>query len=194
MKKTVGIISFALLTACAGTQKHPSAPIGFRGAVLGGAPLHEMQLLEKWKPELGISSREITDAYVRPNESTSLGDLFIRDVTYQYFDKRLFHIEVNLWTERQKRCPNVKPLLGALESQFGIFMTRHYEDFVKNRFHAQWRSPEARVTYICFPESSINSIVIDDPSVEREVDARLKALRTAIEGRATERIKGALQK
>jgi hypothetical protein len=193
VKKVLALISIAALAGCAGLPAQTATPIGFRGAMLGAAPLAGMQPLEKWKAKLGGASREISDAYIRPGESHELGDLSIQGVTYEYFNNQLFRVEVDLWTDQQKRCPKARELVKALESQFGISMTRHQEDFIKPIFLSQWRSTDAWVTYMCLPENSTNSIVIESPMLRSEVDAQLKETRKANDGRATEKIRNGLK-
>ena len=202
MRKIIAFAAIAALSGCAGLPIQPSAPVelpvqssapvGFRGAILGTAPLAGMQPLEKWTPMMGVSSREITDAYIRPGELHVLGDLAIQSVVYEYFKGRLFHIEVDLRTDKQKRCPNARELVKAIESQFGILMTRHREDLMKPSFLSQWRSSDAWITYMCDPEGLTNSILIESPRLRGEVGAQLEEMRKANDGRTTEKIKRGL--
>ena len=193
MKAIYLFVSFALLTGCAGQQTKTDAAIAFRGAVIGSAPLPEMKPLEKSQPRLGISSREISDAYTMPSEPMNLGDLKIKEVTYEYIGQRLFRIEVDLWTDNQKRCPKASELIIALESQYGISMKQHQADYIKPQFLSQWRGPQAWVSYICQPWNSTNSIIIESPALSQKVKDRLKAARSEDESNAAEKMKRALQ-
>ena len=182
-----------VLVGCATQQTQQNVEIGFRGAVIGSAPSREMKLLEKWHPALGVVSREISDAYAMPIEPSTLGDLTIKDVTYEYFKNKLFRIEVNLWTETQTRCPNANELINALESQYKISMTRHQADYARHEFLSQWRGSNAWVTYMCQPWNSTNSITIESPTLAQEVEASLRAIRMDKERNSSEKIKRALQ-
>jgi hypothetical protein len=192
--KALYLLAASIVLAGCATQKiQPNAEIGFRGAVIGSEPLPEMKLLEKWRPSLGLSSREISDAYSMPHESTTLGDLTIKDVTYEYHKKRLFRIVVNLWTQSQMSCPNAAELIAALESQYKISMIQHQADYIRHEFMSQWRGSKAWVTYMCWPSNSTNSITIESPSLVQEVEETLRVIKTSKERNATEKMKRALQ-
>lgn len=193
MKAIHILISSALIAGCTISQKQSTSVISFRGAALEAPPLADMVRLEKWPEGMGLLSREISDAYARPNESKKVGDLTIKEVTYEYLDQKLFRIEIDLWTEAQKRCPQASELLAALESQYGISMDRHKVDYAKPQFYAQWRGSRAHVTYMCMPWNSTNSIVIESPDIKQEVEARLQAIKSANEAHTFSRMKRALQ-
>ncbi|WP_148665180.1 hypothetical protein [Diaphorobacter nitroreducens] len=181
MKALALLAASIALAGCATQQTQSNANIGFRGATIGSPPLPGMKQLEKWQPSLGMTSREISDAYSMPNEPKTLGSLTIKEVTYEYFNQKLFRIEVDLWTETQARCPRTSELIAALESQYGISMIQHQADYIKPQFLSQWRGSQAWVTYMCQPWNSTNSIVIESPALRKEVEDRLKAIRSSIE-------------
>ena len=163
------------LASCSLTHPIAHGSIGFRGANLGMPPLADMQLLEKWKPALGISSREVSDAYIRPLESKVLGSLRIKEVVYEYYDRQLFSIEVDLWTGNQTRCQSADEVISALEGQYKISMKRHQADYVKSEFLAQWRDSEAWVTYMCQPWSQTNMIMIKSAGLNKAAEDQAKA-------------------
>jgi hypothetical protein len=193
MKTIYFLTTIAILEGCAGQGLQPEKVIDFRGATLGSSPLPDMRVLEKWYPKMGLNTREISDAYMRSSEPKMLGELSINDVIYEYFNQKLFRVEISLWTEKQKRCPKSDEIVAALQSQYAISMTWHQQDYVKNQFLAQWSSPQARVTYMCFPFNTTNSIILESPLLQRELETKLKAIKSTNEMKAAEKIKKALQ-
>ena len=193
MKLTYLIFLLPAFNGCAGQQTQNEEKIGFRGLLIGSSPHPEMESLEKWRPSLGISSREISDAYKMPNESKILGDLAIKEVIYEYIDEKLFRVEVDLWTKNQMRCPKASELIAALESQFDISMKPYQIDYEKSQFLSQWRGSQAWITYICQPWNSTNSIISERITLKKDVENRLKIIKSTQENNTAEKMKRALQ-
>ena len=128
-----------------------------------------------------------------PNESKILGDLAIKEVIYEYIDEKLFRVEVDLWTKNQMRCPKASELIAALESQFDISMKPYQIDYEKSQFLSQWRGSQAWITYICQPWNSTNSIIIESITLKKDVENRLKIIKSTQENNTAEKMKRALQ-
>jgi hypothetical protein len=192
MKSIAAFILTASTTACTTSVHHRHSEIGFRGINLGSPPRTNMVPLEEKFSQLGIITQEVTNSYRIPNERNDLGQMKIKAVTYEYIDKKLFKIHIDLRTENQKKCPNVIEIISALESQYSIKLKKWKEDYVNNDFLYQWRSPDAWITYMCLSWTETNSIFIEQPELREEIQERLNKIKQKIESQEINDIKKSL--
>lgn len=145
------------MTGCAVSNPSIQEPlISFRGLVLGSAPLPDMQLLDE-----GSLFGEITDTYINPSDQLRFGNLPISQITYRYFDQKLYSIELDLSSPAQSRCPMVSQIISALSARYAISMTPIIADYSDPFFLYSWTGSEADISYMCMAATNDNAITIE---------------------------------
>lgn len=115
------------------------APVtDFRGIELGSKPKSDMYLLSNGKGRFNY--------YKKKNEYKKVGDIELKDITYGYYDNKLYEIKLDLGYEAY--CTNLESLKIDLEKKYKVKIeygnkTKFFNPMSNYHF---WRSEFSNLT------------------------------------------------